>query len=112
MTQYGKDNKRTSRPCWGCGSSGHHSFANCTTIACPNKEKTGIMERAAEACKEFKEKLPVRRKAQSKRDQTKGGSTELLSKLSSTQIKVMSPPADQLSRLLISGADKSPSKKP
>jgi hypothetical protein len=108
MTKYGKDTKRTRGPCWGCGST-EHSFVNRTTITCPNKDKPGVMEKAAKAGKEFNKKLSARKKARGKREQADGGGTGLLSKLSSTQIKALS--SDQL-RSLVLGANESPSKKP
>jgi hypothetical protein len=66
------------------------------------------MAKAAKARKEFYEKVSARKKARKKREQAEGGGAGLLSKLSSTQIKVLS--ADQF-RLFVSGMDKSPSKK-
>jgi hypothetical protein len=107
MTKYDRDTKRTRGPCWGYGSS-EHSFANRTTITCPNKDKPGVMEKAAKARKEFNEKLSASKKARGKRGQAEGGSPELWSKLSSTQIKALS--ADQL-RSLVLGVIESPSKK-
>jgi hypothetical protein len=103
MTKYNKDIKPTGGPCWGFRSS-DHSFANHTTITCPNKDKPGVMDKAAKACKEFNEKVPARKKARGKREQAKGG----VAGLSSTQIKA--PSADQLNSL-VSGMDKSLSKK-
>jgi hypothetical protein len=67
------------------------------------------MEKAAKARKEFNEKVSARKKARGKREQAKGGSPGLLSKLSSTQFKALS--ADQL-RSLVLGVNESPSKKP
>jgi hypothetical protein len=98
-------------PAGGVAALTDHSFENHKIITCPNKDKLGIMEKAAKACKEFNEKLSARKKAAwGKRDQTKGGNTGLLSKLSSTQIKALS--ADQLRSFLISESGGSPSKKP
>jgi hypothetical protein len=63
MAKYNRDTKKTPVPFWGCGSS-DHSFANCTTILCPNnKDKPGVMDKAAKARKEFNEKLSGRKKA-------------------------------------------------
>jgi hypothetical protein len=107
MSKYEKDNKKPRGPCWGCGST-EHSFANRKDITCPNKDKPGVMEKAAKARKDFNEKLSARKKAaRGKRDSNEGG-TGLLSKLSSAQIQALS--ADQL-RSLISEGCESPTKK-
>jgi hypothetical protein len=62
MAKYGDSNKRPRNPCWGCGSS-DHSFANRKTITCPNKDKPGVMDRAAKARKDFNDKLAAKKKA-------------------------------------------------
>jgi hypothetical protein len=108
MSNYDKDNKKPRGACWGCGSS-DHSYADRKTIICPNKDKPGVMEKATKARKEFNDKLSARKKAaKGKRDNTEGGTGNLLSKLSNTQIQALS--ADQL-RSLISDDNASPSKR-
>jgi hypothetical protein len=89
MEKYDPDRKPRN-PCWGCGSP-DHSFTNRKTVTCPNKDKPGVIEKAAKAHKEFNECLAAKKKAaKSGRDRSdKSTLISQLKNLTSDQIKTL-----------------------
>lgn len=63
MKDYGK---KLEKSCWGCGEK-DHSYAERGIVVCPNKDKPGVAEKAAQKREEFNKKRKARKDKQERR---------------------------------------------